>query len=502
MNYQPKPVDWRREAASLKINTAPYVAGGRSKKPAGRSFEKLNPADASANPAITEAGEDCAEFAAASSREAFDGEWGKASPSDRRAILLEGARLIREAANELALLDCIEMGKPISASLGDANVAAAFIQYYAEALDKNYGKTAPSAKGFLETQFLEPRGVVAAVIPWNFPIINAAMKAGPALAAGNAVILKPSEHGSYSSLRFAELMKQAGLPDGALNVVTGGKTAAEALIASPLVDLVTFTGSTATGKAVMRTAAANSLKPVMLECGGKSPQIIFADAFRSEYGGAIAGFAAQMSMWNSGQVCVARSRLLVERSVYDEVTEAVAAICASMNVGHPLDAATALGPLAFKGQLEKTMRSIESGAKEGARLALDGRSNGGDGRGYYCGPTIFSEAETAPSVWRDEIFGPVLAIAPFDDADEAVRMANDGEYGLAATVWTHDLSRGHRMADAIKAGTVAIMTRPSPPDGCWLAHSAEPAGQSGFGVEGGMDALKSYSRLKSVQIVY
>lgn len=501
MNYQPKQVDWRREAASLNIDVRPYVAGRKIESLSPDQFAKINPADGSRNPPIIDADHALAEAAAASARAAFGDIWCKTAPSERRAILLEAARLIRESADELALLDCVEMGKPISSSLGDAHIAATFFQYYAEALDKNYGRTAPSAKGFLETQFLEPRGVVVAIIPWNFPIINAAMKAAPALAAGNTVVLKPSEHGAYSSLKLAELMKEAGLPDGALNVVTGGRAAAEALIVSANVDLVTFTGSTATGKAVMGAAASSHLKPVMLECGGKSPQIIFADAFHSEAGPAIAGFAAQMAMWNSGQVCVARSRLLVQRIIYDEVVEAVVAACSSMQVGNPLDAATTLGPLAFKAQFDRALSSVDRAESEGARLALDGRDAGPNG-GYYCGPTVFAEAADAPSVWRDEIFGPVLAIAPFDDADEAVRMANDTEYGLAATVWTRDLSRAHRMADAIKAGTVSVMTRPSPPDGCWAAHSAEPAGQSGFGVEGGMEALKSYSRLKSVQIVY
>ena len=498
MNYQPIEQSWRRQAADLHVDVRPFVNGERAASGSGAAFEKVNPSDLTQNVAIAECNADFVERTAATARNAFEGEWGATGPAARREILLEGARLLREAAHELALLDSIEMGKPMSASLGDANIAASFLQYYAEALDKVYGRTAPGDKGFLETQNFVPRGVVAAIIPWNFPIINAAMKAGPALAAGNAVILKPSEYGTYSSLRFAEVLTEAGLPAGALNVVTGGRDASQALIRSRDVDLVTFTGSTETGGAVMRAASENSIKPVMLECGGKSPQIVFADAFTGDAAPAIAGFIAQTSMWNSGQVCVARSRLLVERAVYDQVVDAVAGVCASMKVGHALDKESQLGPLAFKGQYEKAVRSIERGAAEGAELVVDGRDTSSEG--YCLAPSVFSGASKSSSIWRDEIFGPVLGIEVFEDTDEALRMANDTEYGLAATVWTRDLSRGHRMAEKLNAGTVAVMTRPAPPDGCWAAHSAEPAGQSGFGIEGGMQALESYSRLKSTQI--
>ena len=501
MNYQPTGADWRKQSAGMDIDIRPYINGSRVEVPNAQLVDKINPADRSDNTPIINGDVALAEEAVASARAAFEGPWGATGPGQRREILLEAARLLREAGPELALLDSVEMGKPMSSSLGDAHISASFVQYYAEALDKFYGSTAPGDKGFMETQEFVARGVVAAIIPWNFPIINAGMKAGPALAAGNSVILKPSEYGTYSALRFAEIMKEAGLPDGALNVVTGGAKISEALIRSSSVDLVSFTGSTATGAAVMQAAGAEPMKPVMLECGGKSPQILFADAFSDDMAPMISGFIAQTSMWNSGQVCVARSRLLVERSIYDVVIENVAGACAAMKVGHPLSDDTQLGPLAFEEQYHRVLRSIEKGNDSNARLVLDGR-DGVSKDGLYLGPTIFADAAAVDDLWRTEIFGPVLAIAPFDDADEALKMANDTDYGLAATVWTRDLSRGARMSEGLNAGTVAVMTRPSPPDGCWAAHSAEPAGQSGFGIEGGVDALKSYSRLKSTQFVY
>ena len=462
-------------------------------------FEKSNPADFSTNQAIGYGDETTVDHAVNSSRRAFENDWGSRAPSDRREILLAAANKIRECAIELALLDSKEMGKAMSSSMGDAQVAASFIQYYAEAIDKTYGKTAPSDKGVLETQIFQPRGVVAAIIPWNFPIINAAMKAGPALATGNSVILKPSEYGTYSSIRLAEILKEAGLPNGALNVVTGGKEISQSLIAHKGVDLVTFTGSTETGASVMRTAASNGLKPVMLECGGKNSQVVFADAFNSDIGPAIAKYIAHMGMWNCGQVCVAHSRILVERPIYDKFIEAIIEACSTMKIGHPLDADTVLGPMAFSGQCQRTLAYIAEAEAEGAKLLLDGRMGV---KGCYLGPTIFAEGSKSYSLWNKEIFGPVLAIEAFDDQAEAVRMANDTEYGLAATVWTHDLSRGHRLADALNVGTVSLNTRPAMPDGCWAAHAAEPAGQSGFGIEGGMEAMKSYTRLKATQFIY
>lgn len=487
-------------AALLECKGVPWVDGELiDLKP---THEKVNPADLSSNQQIVDGNADLANHAVSAARTAFKGEWGSKAPFERREILLAIAGKVREEAVHLAMLDSVEMGKPLSSSKGDAHVAAGFIQYYAEAIDKTYGKTAPGDKGYLETQVYQPRGVVAAIIPWNFPIINAAMKAGPALAAGNSVILKPSEHGTYSSIRFAEICHEAGLPKGALNVVTGGRSISEALVAHNEVDLVTFTGSTATGATVMQTAAREGLKPVMLECGGKNPQIVFADAFDSEMGPAIAGFSGQMAMWNSGQVCVARSRMLVERSVYEPFVEAITQVCRGMKTGHPRDQDTVLGPLAFAGQYTRASDCIDAAVKQGARMVLDGRDSVGDQDGYYLGPTVFADGAKSKTLWHEEIFGPVIAIEAFDDADQAVRMANDTDYGLAATIWTNNLSNGHRVAEQIDAGTVSVMTRPAMPDGCWAGHAAEPAGQSGFGIEGGMEAMKSYTRLKATQFIY
>ncbi len=492
--------DFEALAADIECRGNPWIDGELVDSPL--SFEKVNPADGSQNPPITNGNAELAWQAVASARAAFNGEWGSKAPAERRDILLAIAAKVREHAMELALLDSIEMGKPMSASMDDANVAAGFIQYYAEAIDKTYGKTAPGDRGFLETQVFQPRGIVAAIIPWNFPIINAAMKAGPALATGNSVILKPSEHGTYSSVRFAEICLEAGLPSGALNVVTGGREVSEALVSNSEVDLITFTGSTETGTAVMRCSTENGLTPVMLECGGKNAQLVFADAFNGECGPALVGFTAHMGMWNSGQVCVARSRILVESSVYDAFVEAVTQACSGMTTGHPLLPDSMLGPMAFKEHHQKAIACIDKAQQQGAKLLLDGRNVDTGLNGHYLAPTVFANGSASETLWQQEIFGPVLAIESFDHVDQAIQMANDTKYGLAASVWTNDLSCGHRVAEALNAGTVAVMTRPSMPDGCWAAHAAEPAGQSGFGIEGGMEAMKSYTRLKSTQFVY
>lgn len=478
-----------------------FMNGERVFDVVGEVLHRCNPANKSDNPDIIDCATEVADEIVASSRHAFDETWSITPPSERKEILLKAADLIRQSSEELGYLDSVEMGKPLSTAKEDVFVAAGFLQYYAEAIDKNYGRTAPGARGYLETQRDEPHGVVVAITPWNFPIINAALKAAPALAAGNCVILKPSEYGSLSCLRFAEILTEAGIPPGVINVATGGATIAQALVAHKKVDFITFTGSTKTGQSVMKEAANNVLKPVMLECGGKNAQIVFADALNPEMAGAITGFIAHTSMWNSGQVCVQRSRLLVEKPAYDQILEMLKGICQSMSVGDPMSAETMLGPLAFEGHYNRVMANIDKAIEQGAKPVLDGRI-GMTNDGYFIGPTLLENGSQEPDVWSEEIFGPVITIDSFETPEQAVAMANDTHYGLAASLWTTDFNKAHGLSDQLRAGTVSVMARPAPPDGCWAAHSAEPFGQSGFGVEGGMQGLKTYSRTKATQFIY
>ncbi len=462
-------------------------------------FDKVNPSDEASNPSVVLCSQKHVDVLAANSAEAFQSVWRKTPPADRKTILLRVAELLRSRVEHFACLDSLEMGRPITSAQEDVMVAAGFFQYYGETIDKSYGQTAPGAHGYLETQRLVPHGVVLAITPWNFPLINAALKIAPALAAGNCVIVKPSEHGVYSTLILAELMIEAGLPKGVVNVVPGDGKTAQALIASRHVDMVTFTGSSQTGSLVMQAAGQAGLKPVALECGGKNPQIVFADAISDEMIGHIAGFIAFTTMWNSGQVCVQKSRLLVEASVAEPLTAIISQISGSMQVGNASDAASALGPLAYKQQYDRVITAIAQAEEQGAELLLDGRQNGA---GFFVGPTIFTNGKSSPSIWDEEVFGPVLSIETFTSEEDAIALANDTPYGLSASVWTSNLSRGHRLGEELEAGKISIMSRPGPPDGCWAAHSAEPSKRSGFGVEGGMEALKTYSRRKATQFVY
>jgi gamma-glutamyl-gamma-aminobutyraldehyde dehydrogenase len=471
-----------------------FVGGGWVD--AERTLDVISPIDGSLLTTIADAQPADVDLAVAAARSAFEkGVWSRAAPAERKKVLHRVADLIEKHALELAVLGVRDNGTEISMALkAEPGSAAGTFRYYAEALDKIYGEIAPTADNVLGLIHREPVGVVAAIVPWNFPLMIGAWKLAPALAAGNSVVLKPAESASLALLRLAELCAEGGLPEGVLNVVTGrGAVAGEALGLHMDVDVLAFTGSGAVGRKLLEYSARSNLKRVYLELGGKSPNIVFGDAPNLNQAAKVSAFGI---FRNSGQVCVAGSRLLVERSVHEEFVDKVVAIASGMKVGDPLDVATESGAVASAEQLEKDLRYVRDAVAEGAILKTGGGRILKTTGGFYMSPTVFDRVTPDMKLAREEVFGPVLGVIPFESEAEAVRIANSTAYGLASAVWTSNLSRAHRMIRAVKAGVVHVNTYGG-------ADITVPLGghkQSGNGHDKSLHALDKYVDLKTAWI--
>jgi 4-(gamma-glutamylamino)butanal dehydrogenase len=482
---------------SSKITHKPhaYIDGQQVAPAAGESFETMEPASGRVLAQIAACGPEDVDRAVAAARHAFDaGHWSRLAPAERKRVLLRFAELMEANLPELARLDAIDAGKPITdCEELDLPDAVNTIRWYAEAIDKLFGRVSPTGPEALALITSEPIGVVAAVLPWNFPSATLAWKLGPALAAGNSVIVKPPEQAPLSTLRVAELATEAGLPDGVLNVVPGlGEVAGRALGLHMDVDMVAFTGSTEVGRHFLRYAADSNLKDVVLECGGKSPQIVMADAGRRlDY---VADQLAGAAFWNAGQNCTCGSRILVHRDLEQDLVQALKTAAAQWRVGDPLDRETRIGPLIEASALERVLHYVEGADRQGATIVSGGTRVLQETGGWFVEPTIIADVSADMAVAREEIFGPVVAVLSFADESEAVALANDSSYGLAASIFTHDLDAAHRVARSVRAGTVTV--------NCYgEGDITTPFGgykQSGFGGrDKGIEALQQYSELKT-----
>ena len=489
--------DWEQLATATRPEGRAFIDGKKVGALDGKVFDDISPVNGRVVAEVARCGAADVDAAVASARAAFnEGSWRRTDPATRKRVMHRFAQLIRDDIDHLAILETLDVGKPILNSVNvDVTFAADCIAYYAEFADKLYDEVAPTAPHELALVRREPLGVVAAVVPWNYPLIISAWKLGPALLAGNSVILKPAEQSPLTAIRLGQLALEAGIPPGVLNVVTGfGEEAGKPLALHADVDMVSFTGSTEVGKLMLRYAGESNMKRVALECGGKSPHVVMKDA---DIEAAASGIAWGI-YYNAGETCHAGARVIVHQGVKDKLLEAIAKVAATITLGHPFEPSTQMGALIDQGHMQRVLGYIDSGISQGARVALGGKRALEEFGGYYVEATVLDGVRADMRVAREEIFGPVLTVSTFSDEAEAVKLANDTIYGLAAAVWTADMNVSHRLSGALKAGTVWVNTF----DRSSLATPFGGFKQSGFGRDRSYHAIDKYTDLKTIWTAY
>lgn len=486
----------KEKAATLDFKGQAFINGRYTEASSGKTFDSVNPSTGRVLAKISACDEADVNLAVEAARKAFDsGSWSRIAPTERKRILLKLADLIEKHQFNMAVMETLDTGKPISESITiDIPASIRCIRWYAETLDKLYGQIAPTDSNTVALITREPLGIVGAVTPWNYPLHMACTKIAPALATGNSVIVKPSEQAPLTTIYFAELASEAGIPDGVLNVVPGlGEVAGKALGLHPDVDGISFTGSTAVGKLFLKYSSESNMKRIFLECGGKSPNIVLSDC--SDFDKAVLTSAREVFI-NQGEVCCAPTRLLIQEDIKEKFLDKLITIGKQYHPADPLDPRTVMGAIIDKEQASRILSYIDVGQSEGATLALGGKQVHQETGGYFIEPTIFDNVRNTMRIAREEIFGPVLSVLTFKTPEEAVQIANDTHYGLAASIWTRDISKAHKIAKSLRAGLVSVNCINS-------GDITTPFGgykQSGMGRESALNALDQYTEVKTTWI--